>query len=76
MLAVARNEMHARVDVGEQILILRRPTGKDHHAGHVHVGRRVLEVQERCVKGRQTISGHCSPLSWPTATATTAAALF
>jgi hypothetical protein len=45
-LAVARHEPEAALDGGEELLVGRRGTLEDHHAGHVHVRGGVLQMEE------------------------------
>ena len=61
-LAVARHEAEAPLDGLEQVVVGRGRPLEDHHAGHVHVGGAVLQVEERRVEPCQAIGGHSSRL--------------
>ena len=57
-LAVARHQPEAALDGLEQLVVGRRRPFEDHHAGHVHVGGAVLQMEERRVEPCQSIRGH------------------
>ena len=59
-LAVARHQPEAALDRLEQLVVGRGRALEDHHAGHVHVGGAVLQMEERGVEPCQTIRGHGS----------------
>jgi hypothetical protein len=58
-LAVARDQVQPQRDLLDQVLVARGGSLEHGHAGHVHVRRVVLEVQERAVEPGEPISiGH------------------
>jgi hypothetical protein len=59
-LAVAGHERQAPLEHLEQLVVGGRRALEQHHAGHVHVRRRVLEVEEGRVEAGQTIAWHGS----------------
>ena len=61
-LAVARHEAEAALDGLEQVVVGGRGALEEHHAGHVHVGGGVLQVEERGVETCQAIRGHAPRL--------------
>jgi hypothetical protein len=54
-LTVARHETEPALDGVEQLVVRWRRAFEDHHAGHVHVGGAVLQVEERGVEPCQTV---------------------
>ncbi len=64
LLAVARNEVHTRLDRLDQLVVGGRRPFEDEHAGHVHVRAAALEVQEAGVQSGQAVEiGHGSILT-------------
>jgi hypothetical protein len=57
-LAVARHERQPPLDGLEEVGVGGRGALEQHHARHVHVGGRVLEMEERRVEASQTIASH------------------
>jgi hypothetical protein len=55
LLAEARNEVQARVEVLEELLVARRGAFEDRRRGHVHVSAVALEMQERGVESAQSV---------------------
>jgi hypothetical protein len=59
LLAIARHEVHARLDRLDQLVVGGRLALEDENAGHVHVRPAALEVQEAGVEGGQAVAvGH------------------
>ncbi len=54
-LAVARHEMQPPDDLLDELLVDRRGAVKDHAAGHVHVRRVPLEMQEGAIEPSQPV---------------------
>jgi hypothetical protein len=64
LLAVARHEVHARLDRLDQLAVGGRLAFEDEDARHVHVRAAALEVQEAGVEGGQSVAiGHRSILT-------------
>ncbi len=58
-LAVAGDQVQPPLDLGHQLLVAGRVALEQHHRGHVHVSRRVLEVEEGRIQSAQAVVGHC-----------------
>ena len=64
LLAIARHEVHARLDRVDQLVVGGRLAFEDENAGHVHVRTAALEVKEAGVEGGQSVAvGHRSILT-------------
>ena len=59
LLAIARHEMHARLDGLDELVVGGRLSLEDQDARDVHVGAAALEVQEAGIEGGEAVAiGH------------------
>ena len=64
LLAVARDEVQARLELRHEVVVLRRLALEEHAGADVHVGARVLEGEEGGVEAGEAIwVGHRGRLS-------------
>ena len=57
-LPITRHQAQTRIDMRQQPLIPRRIAGKDQHTRHMHVRRRVLQIQKRRIKRTKPVLAH------------------